>query len=378
MAQVRCRLTHGLALFAGLLMCAASFHACAEDIHIGQTVGFTGPQAGGVKELTDGAKLWINAINARGGIGGQKIVLDSIDDGFDPKRAAENAGKLIDSGVVALFLSRGTPQSEAVIPLAEKAGVALVAPSTGAQVMHEPLRRVLFNVRSKYQNEAERAVRHLATVAMNRIGVVYVDSSFGKDALVGAERGLKNVGIKAEWVLKFDGGKPDFSPIIDAIVKSKVQAVMVFGTGAQPADLINSARAAGADAQFVTLSNNSSSSFVKLLGSNARGVIVTQVFPNPRHNSHAILLELQKLAKDAGMEPSYATLEGFVSAKVLVEGLRRAAARGPITRARLIEALETLKNFDLGGMQLSYSPTDHSGLDYIEISIINSKGEFLQ
>src|SRR5260221_12259179 len=80
--------------------------AGAEGIHIGQTVGFTGPQAGGVKELTDGAKLWINAVNAKGGINGQKIILDSIDDGFDPKRAAENAGKLIDSGVVALFLSQ--------------------------------------------------------------------------------------------------------------------------------------------------------------------------------------------------------------------------------------------------------------------------------
>ncbi len=352
--------------------------AGAEGIHIGQTVGFTGPQAGGVKELTDGAKLWINAVNAKGGINGQKIILDSIDDGFDPKRAAENAGKLIDSGVVALFLSRGTPQSEAIIPLAEKAGIALVAPSTGAQVMHEPLRRVVFNVRSKYQTEAERAVTHFTTVAMNRIGVVYVDSSFGKDALAGAERGLRNANLKPEWVLKFDGLKPDFAPVIDAILKSKVQAVMVFGTGAQPAELINSARAAGAMAQFATLSNNSSSSFVKLLGANAHGVIVTQVFPNPRRSSHAILLELQKLAKDAGIEPSYATLEGFASAKVLVEGLRRAAGKGPITRVGLIEALEGMKNFDLGGMQLGYSPTNHSGLDYIEISIINSKGEFLQ
>lgn len=138
------------------------------------------------------------------------------------------------------------------------------------------------------------------------------------------------------------------------------------------------ARAAGSTTQFTTLSNNSSSSFVKQLGANARGVMVTQVLPNPRRTSHAVLLEFQKLAKDGGIEPSYTSLEGFVCAKVLVEGLRRASGKGPITRAKIIDALNGIKNFDVGGLLLSYSPTDHSGLEYIEISIINAKGNFLQ
>lgn len=350
----------------------------AEDIHIGQTAGFTGPQPGTVKELTDGAKLWINAINAKGGVNGHKIILDSLDDGFDPKRAGENAAKLIDAGVVALFLSRGTPHAEAIIPHAEKAGVALIAPSTGALVMHEPLKRVVFNVRSKYQTEGERAIKHLSTVAMTRIGVVHVDDSFGKDGLAGVERGLKEVNIKPAWILKYDRSKPDFKPIIDTIAKSDVQSVIVIGSGSQAVDVISGARAAGSTTQFLTLSNNSSSSFVKALGANARGVMVTQVLPNPRRTTHAVLLEFQNLARDAGIDPSYTGLEGFVSAKVLVEGLRRASGKGPITRAKVIDALNGIKNFDLGGLQLSYSPTDHSGLEYIEISIINAKGNFLQ
>lgn len=359
-------------------MLGMSTLASAEDIHIGQTAGFTGPQPGTVKELTDGAKLWISAVNAKGGVNGHKIILDSIDDGFDPKRAGENAKKLIDSGVLALFLSRGTPHAEAIIPHAEKAGVALIAPSTGALVMHEPVKRVVFNVRSKYQTEAERAVKHLTTVAMTRIGVVHVDDSFGKDGLAGAERGLKDANIKPAWILKYDRSKPNFAPIIDTIAKSDVQSVIVIGSGAQAVDVISGARAAGSTTQFITLSNNSSSSFVKQLGANARGVMVTQVFPNPRRTSHAVLLEFQRLAKDGGIEPSYTSLEGFVSAKVLVEGLRRASSKGPITRAKIIEALDNLRNFDVGGLQLSYSPTDHTGLAYIEISIINAKGEFLQ
>ena len=359
-------------------MLGMSTLALAEDIHIGQTAGFTGMQPGTIKELTDGAKLWINAVNAKGGVNGHKIILDSLDDGFDPKRAAENAAKLIDAGVLALFLSRGTPHSEAIIPLAEKAGIALIAPSTGALIMHAPLKRTVFNVRSKYQTEAERAVKHLATVSMNRIGVVHVDDSFGMDGLAGAERGLKEANIKPLWILKYDRSKPDLKPIIDTIAKADVQSVIVIGSGSQAADIIRGARAAGSTTAFITLSNNSSSSFVKLLGDNARGVMVTQVFPNPRRTTHAVLLEFQNLARDAGVDPSYTSLEGFVSAKVLVEGLRRASAKGPITRAKIIDAMNGLKNFDIGGLQLSYSAGDHTGLEYIEISIINAKGNFLQ
>ena len=359
-------------------MLGMSTLALAEDIRVGQTAGFTGVQPGTIKELTDGAKLWINAVNAKGGVNGHKIVLESLDDGFDPKRAGENAAKLIDAGVLALFLSRGTPHAEAIIPLAEKAGIALIAPSTGALIMHEPLKRTVFNVRSKYQTEAERAVKHLTTVSMNRIGVVHVDDSFGKDGLAGAERGLKEANIKPVWILKYDRSKPDLKPIIDTIAKADVQSVILIGSGSQAADIIRGARAAGSTTAFITLSNNSSSSFIKLLGDSARGVMVTQVFPNPRRTTHAFLLEFQNLAKDAGIDPSYTSLEGFVSAKVLVEGLRRASAKGPITRAKIIDAMNSLKNFDIGGLQLNYSTGDHTGLEYIEISIINAKGNFLQ
>lgn len=359
-------------------MLGMSTLALAEDIRVGQTAGFTGVQPGTIKELTDGAKLWINAVNAKGGVNGHKIVLESLDDGFDPKRAGENAAKLIDAGVLALFLSRGTPHAEAIIPLAEKAGIALIAPSTGALIMHEPLKRTVFNVRSKYQTEAERAVKHLTTVSMNRIGVVHVDDSFGKDGLAGAERGLKDANIKPVWILKYDRSKPDLKPIIDTIAKADVQSVILIGSGSQAADIIRGARAAGSTTAFITLSNNSSSSFIKLLGDSARGVMVTQVFPNPRRTTHAFLLEFQNLAKDAGIDPSYTSLEGFVSAKVLVEGLRRASAKGPITRAKIIDAMNSLKNFDIGGLQLNYSTGDHTGLEYIEISIINAKGNFLQ
>ena len=140
------------------------------QILIGQTAGFTGSVAAGVKETTDGARLYIDAINAKGGVNGQKIELLSLDDKFDPKLAAENARQLIEEkNVVALFLTRGTPHTEAIVPLLDKHGVPLIGPSTGAMSLHQPVRRHVFNVRATYQREAEKAVLHLATSGMNKM-----------------------------------------------------------------------------------------------------------------------------------------------------------------------------------------------------------------
>ena len=108
------------------------------QIRIGQTAGFTGPAASGVNEGTEGARLYIDTINARGGVNGQRIELISLDDKFEPMLAAENAEKLVQQRVVALFFSRGTPHTQAILPVLAKHRVPLIGPSP-------------------YQKEAERA-----------------------------------------------------------------------------------------------------------------------------------------------------------------------------------------------------------------------------
>ena len=144
------------------------------QIRVGQTAGMSGPVAGSVKEATDGARLYFNAVNSRGGIGGQKIELLSLDDKFEVAQAAANARTLISQGVIALFLTRGTPHNQAIMPLLTESRVPLVGPSTGAMVLHEPVHHWLFNVRATYQREAERAIRHLLQIGVQRIALVQI------------------------------------------------------------------------------------------------------------------------------------------------------------------------------------------------------------
>lgn len=359
---------------ASLLLLATLGLPAQSQILIGQTTAVTGAVAATVKETGIGAKLHLDAINALGGIGGETIELITLDDKFDPKLAAANARTLIEERkVVALFMTRGTPHTEAVIPLLEQYGVPLIAPSTGAMVLHTPVRKNVFNVRATYQREAERAIAHLTSIGIRRIAILHVDDSFGLDGLEGAQRGLAAAKLQAVVVEKFDRSKPDFSAIAQPLSKAQAQAVMIIGSGPAVAGGIRAIKVAGGKPQFVTLSNNASGGFIQLLGEDSAGVIVSQVLP--KSLNFPLVREATRLAKARNMDDlSPAMLEGFASAKVLVEALRRAGPKP--TRERIQAALEAMQKFDLGGMEVSFSLTDHTGLDFADLAIIGPTGKF--
>ncbi len=366
-----------IAHLLGLTLLALSAATSANaQLRIGQPSGFTGSVAAGVKENTEGAKLYLDAVNRQGGVHGQPVELVSVDDAFDPAKTVEAARNLItQQQVLALFLNRGTPHAQALLPLLTEHRVPLVAPSTGAMALHEPVNPWVFNVRAPYQREASKAVRHLVSIGITRIAVLQTDDSFGSDSALGAEKGFAAANLKPVLLQKFPRDKADFAALAAQVVRSDAQAVLYIGSSGTVANGVKALRAANSNAQVVTLSNNASDGFIKLLGDHARGVVVTQVFPNERAVNIRLIKEAHDLAKTKGLPGvSPAMMEGFAAAKVLVEGLRRAGPKP--TPAGLRDALEGMHKYDLGGLELSYSPTDHSGLDFADLSIIGSDGKF--
>lgn len=361
---------------ACLLAGALSGGAASADILIGQTTAVSGPVAASVGETLAGVHLYLDHINAKGGVHGERIKLITLDDKFEPKLAGENARHLIeDDNVAALFMSRATPHTEAILPHLAKHGVALVAPSTGAMTFHKPANPLVFNVRSSYQAETEKAVEHLHTIMVQRIAVVHVDDSFGEDCLAGAQKGFANVGSKPVAVIKADRAKPDYATIVPQLIQAQAQAVIWIGSSVAVSDGVKALRKAGSSMQVVTVSNNASRGFVAQLGDSVRGVIVTQVFPNVRSMGYAINREAAALAKAKGnLTLSPSVMEGFTSAKVLVEGLRRAGPKP--TREKIVTALGGMSHYDLGGLELGYGPGDRTGLSYVELSIIDADGLF--
>jgi len=132
--------------------------------------------------------------------------------------------------------------------------------------------------------------------------------------------------------------------------------------------------------QFFTLSNVNSDEFVKALGEDGRGVGVAHVVPYPWRAVSPLVREFHHVIREmpAAEAPpiSYSSFEGFVAAKLLVDGLRRA---GPnLTRANFAAAMEAMQEHDLGGMFIRQKGADHTGSDFVELTMISRDGKYIR
>ena len=369
-----------------VLLIAGVFHvAHAEDgvtessILIGQTIGLTGTVAGTVKEMNEGAQAYIAAVNKQGGVNGRKIEIRTLDDQYLPEKALVNARTLIEKDkVFALFQSRGTPHTIAILPELAVAKVPLIAPSTGAEGLHTPVNRWVFNVRAKYQDEVVKAIEHFSTLGFKNIGLLTYekDDPLGLDGLNGFNKGMAEYKLKPAFIEIFPRIKPKVNEVALKLVKSNPDALVIVSSGSNTVDVIKAIRAQGGKMQIMTLSNNSSQDFIKDLGPDAAGLILSQVTPPPNLSSNGLGKEFQVAAKVTGATVSYAGMEGYLSAKVLVEGLRRAGRN--LTRESFMRGLESMQRVDMGGLSVTYSDKDHTGSNFVELTLIGRDGRYVR
>ncbi len=347
----------------------------AQRIILGQSMGLTGPIASSAKEQISGAKLYFDGVNKSGGIYGRKIELVTLDDKFDAKQAVVNANELIDKGVFSFFLFRGTAIVEAVLPLVVDKRIPMVAPSTGAQSLHDPLNKWVFNVRPRFQQEVEKAVKHLHSIGVVRIGILHAEDGFGKDALTGFNRTMQEIKRKPQWMRGFKRPFTDVKEVTIDAVKSDSQALVLIGASGEIASFIKSYRASGGTSQLVTISNNSSQSFLDGLGVYGRGMIITQAVPSSPARGMTIITDFRNAAASEKIPTTPAALEGFIAAKLMCEGLRRAGVA--LTRDKFVSALESGMPIDLGGIRMNYSSKSRTGSEYVDITIVGVDGKVI-
>lgn len=364
---------------SGFVMQACAQNAKSNEIFIGQTVPLSGALAASSAEMIVGSKLYLDSINANGGVRGKKIKLVQIDDGSDPKRSAENTKKLIADGALAIFLPRGTPNAELMVAVTEAAGVAMVAPSTGANSLHEPLKRTVFNVRSKYQAELIKSMQLLVAQGHKKFAYFGSTDTFGKDVKIGFDKAVKDFNLTVTGVELVDIRDPKLDVVapVDRLLAGKPAVVIMQVNLTTGARAIIHVKKTGNPVQIIALSNLALKGFVTALGESGRGVMVSQVFPSVTVLNTSFGRFVNKLVSESGLgdaTPGHA--EGVAAAMVLVEGLRRAGASP--TRESVINGLEAIKGFDLGGVLITYGPNDRTGSDFVELSIIDKRGRFLQ
>jgi branched-chain amino acid transport system substrate-binding protein len=363
-------------LLASVLSALSLAAQSQEVLLLGQTADYSGPQAAPVKETAAAARAYFDKVNAQGGVNGRKIALETMDDGFDPKRSVENAKKLIDEKhVLALFLFRGTANAEALMPVIAEKKTMLFAGVGSSIKMHEPMNRYLFNLRAPVQTEVTSVVTQLASQGINDVAVIYTDDGFGKDALDGAKKAFDKFKIKPKALAAIPRGQAEVDAAVNEILKVSPSATLGFCIPKICATIVKKLRAKGSLTQFFSLSNTSSGAYVTELAEHARGVVVTQVVPYPFDARDAIGREFQSFAKEVGIKESYAAMEGYLSARIMTEALKR-TGKTP-TRESLVAAFESLK-LNLGGFQVAYSPTTRTGSDFVDLTMISKNGKFIR
>ncbi|MBC3861769.1 ABC transporter substrate-binding protein [Undibacterium jejuense] len=346
-------------------------------IVIGQTIGISGDVAGPVKEMLEGSQAYFDFINKSGGIHGRKIELKILDDEFNPLKTLANTEILVKKEhVFALFQSRGTPHTESILPILTSFQIPLIAPITGSSVFYEKKYRYLFNTRAKYQDEIRKGVEHFFTMGIKEVSLIYVNDAFGIDGLTGFNKAMSRYKLNPIAIYHIDRVTPNIDTTVNTLVKTTSKAVIVVSSSSSAVEIIKNLRVKNSAIQIMTLSNNSSQSFVNSLGSLGYGIIVSQIMPAPHLMTSMLGQEFKKIAQANGVAPTYAAMEGFVTAKVLVEGLKRSGSNP--TRSSLIRGLETMRQFDLGGLVINYDEQNHDGSEFIELTIISKTGQFLR
>lgn len=346
------------------------------EIRIGQSCQLSGPLAALSSEVRQGASLYFDHVNANGGIRGRKIKIIALDDAYDPKKAAENTRVLIeDEKVLALFQFAGTPPALAALPRVEEFGVPFIAPFTGSDALRSKFSRYVFNIKAGYSAELAAMVKQLAIVGITKVAVVYLNNPFGTGGLASVEESAKFHGVSliAQSPIEVDGSKMDLA--VDKIGKAMPQAIIVVSAGKPSINFVDAYLKAGYRSTFYMLSVISNSQLVAALGERARGIVVSQVVPSPWNQGISVSREFQALAGKQGIKDyTFSHMEGFLSAKFLVEGLRRAGSKP--TRESLIRGLETMKMVDLGGYAVELSLTVHSSGKFVDLLILGREGKF--
>ncbi len=341
----------------------------------GQSCALEGPARALGRGMKAGLELAFAEVNAAGGVHGRRLELISYDDGYEPEKAIANTRRLIERDrVFALVGEVGTPTSKAAMPLAVAAGVPFLAPFTGAQLLREPFRREVVNVRASYFQETEALVDHFVRgKGYTRIAVFYQDDSYGRAGREGVRRALERRGMAVVGEGTYERNTLRVKRGLVAIRRSRPQAVIMIGAYAPCAEFIRLARRIGLGAEFANVSFVGTRALAEALGGAGKGVIVSQVVPFPEDTSVPLVAAYHRaLARSGGGEPGFVSLEGYMAGRLVVEALRR-AGRG-LDRDRFLDAIYGGGPFDLGGVTLTYGPADNQGMDLVFLTELDGRG----
>jgi len=344
------------------------------EVLIGSCSALEGPSHFLGTETVTGAKAYFDMVNDSGGVDGRKLKLISYDDSYDPAKTEACFNRLMEQKVFALGFFVGTPTAVKYLPMAESNKIPLVGLFTGAQTLYAPLRHWVVNVRASYFDETREQVSGLwGTLGYKKIGVIYPDDPFGTTVLEGVKTALKGHGAETVATASYPRQTSQVGAAIDTVKAANPEAVVLVGPANTVVPILKQAHAKGWKPLFLTVSFVGTDDLIQEAGSDAEGMVVTQVVPPYYLTEYkTVALYRRTLTKYyPSAQPNFVSLEGFVDAMVLVEGMKKAGKE--LTREGLIRGIESLHEVDMGlgsKLKLNYSSKEHKGFDSVIPTVV--------
>lgn len=365
-----------LALFASAAAHASNAGVSPDEIRLGASVVLSGPLGPQTAEYSVGSRLLFDAVNEAGGIHGRKISYVTLDDGFDPARTVENTRKLIEEDkVFMIYHNTGTAQTAAILPMLKASRTIVFGPVTGASSFRDNFNPLMFHVRASYGNEARRILSQIKQMGITRVAVFYQDDGFGKALLGELKRASETEGVPFAVEVSVDPKQPDFAAAAAAMSNARPQAVVLGTAGSTFTSFIKAVHDSGAKPTFYGFSVASLDVINRELKDRARGVILAQIMPSLRSATVPVVREYLDLLekKSPGSVPSASQFEGFVHARLLVEGLRRTGR--DLTTESFTRTMQNVGEIAFGPFRARYAPDSHNGSSYVELAIVGADGQ---
>lgn len=350
-------------------------------IVLGMSTALSGPAQSLGTEMKMGVEAYFARVNWDGGVHGRELVLVTMDDGYVPEAAAQNMTALIDEeNALAVLGNVGTPTAKVTVPIATEKKTLLFGAFTGAGLLRpSPPNRYVINYRASYLQETAAMVRGLLAqgVLPYQIAIFSQDDSYGDAGYSGVMHGLEAAGYVHGYRLahgRYERNTQDVEKGLLAILEApiKPRAIIMIGAYAACAKFIRVARRSLPDAMFLNVSFVGSTALENALGDDSEGVLITQVVPH--FESDLALTEEYRqdlLEFMPRAEPGFVSLEGYIVARIFVEGLRRAGPQ--VDRESIIDALLGIRNLDIGlGTPIHYTEDSYQGSQAVWPTVIRN------
>lgn len=372
------------AVLGGATLLAPLARATEPGVHpdkivFGQSVGFESIWGDGYHNYTNGLLACFNHINAQGGVHGRRLELRHLEDNYIPEKTAANVNAFLHEDVFGLACLGGTGNTVAALPLIEQHRLPTVGTLTGAPAVRKAS-APLFHTRATYSDEVFRMVQHATTIGLKRIAVVHLDNAFGAACAQSAQEAAQKFGAQIVSIIPHSVQGDDIDAVVQKINEARPHTTLLFTSPQSVANMLLRYHAKYGPLplpQPWILSVTTAKIVFEKAGPLSHGVAITQVVPGPNERSVPLVREFREINDSYGVKTNqtYEAIEGFLTAKVIVEGLRACGANP--TRESFINCLEAFGTRDFGGVRVHYDHANHGGLDYTAVAMIGVNGRIV-